>query len=88
MAPSNASSVQRQSFKDQLIVQDKDPEVQHFNAEFCEALEYGLPPTAGWGCGIDRLTMFLAQESSIKEVILFPLVKRGDTVPEAQSSFA
>jgi lysyl-tRNA synthetase, class II len=38
-------------------------------------LEYGLPPTAGWGLGIDRLTMFLTGNYNIKEVILFPAMK-------------
>ena len=42
---------------------------------FCEALEYGLPPTAGWGLGIDRLTMLLTNVTSIKEVLLFPAMK-------------
>lgn len=43
--------------------------------EFVTALEHGLPPTGGWGCGIDRLTMFLADKNNIKEVILFPAMK-------------
>lgn len=42
---------------------------------FCQALEYGLPPTAGWGMGIDRLTMFLTNNYSIKEVLTFPMMK-------------
>jgi len=44
-------------------------------ARFVEALEHGLPPTGGWGCGVDRLTMFLADKNNIKEVILFPAMK-------------
>lgn len=43
--------------------------------EFVTALEHGLPPTGGWGCGIDRLTMFLSDKNNIKEVILFPAMK-------------
>jgi len=38
-------------------------------------MEYGLPPTGGWGCGIDRLTMFLSNKWNIKEVLLFPAMK-------------
>ena len=43
--------------------------------DFCRALEYGLPPTAGWGMGIDRLTMLLSDKNNIKEVLLFPAMK-------------
>lgn len=49
--------------------------------QFLTALGYGLPPTAGWGLGIDRLTMFLTNTNNIKEVILFPAMK-----PEANSA--
>ena len=42
---------------------------------FCVALDFGLPPTAGWGMGIDRLTMFLTNNDNIKEVLLFPAMK-------------
>ena len=39
------------------------------------AMEYGLPPTGGWGMGIDRMTMFLTNKWNIKEVLLFPAMK-------------
>lgn len=43
--------------------------------DYVQALGYGLPPTAGQGLGIDRLTMLLTNEQSIKDVILFPAMK-------------
>ena len=43
--------------------------------DYVRALEYGLPPTAGWGMGIDRLTMLLTDTNNIKEVLLFPAMK-------------
>lgn len=52
-----------------------DEEAQGVDYGFVEALEHGLPPTGGWGCGVDRLTMFLSDKNSIREVILFPAMK-------------
>ncbi|VDQ07637.1 unnamed protein product [Trichobilharzia regenti] len=49
--------------------------------QFLTAISYGLPPTAGCGIGVDRLTMFLTNTNNIKEVILFPAMKPEANVP-------
>lgn len=67
---------QRQRFADQeKLRQHGDDEAQRTDENFLEALEYGMPPTAGLGIGIERLTMALTGQTQIKEVILFPTLK-------------
>ncbi|MEH6443258.1 MAG: lysine--tRNA ligase [Oceanospirillaceae bacterium] len=72
----NDSEDQAQRFRDQVADKDAgDDEAMHYDDDYITALEYGLPPTAGEGIGIDRLVMFFADCDSIRDVILFPAMR-------------
>ncbi|XP_025115019.1 lysine--tRNA ligase-like isoform X1 [Pomacea canaliculata] len=78
----NDPVIQRDCFQQQA--KDKaagDDEAMFVDENFCTALEYGLPPTGGFGLGIDRLTMFLTDNNNIKEVLLFPAMKPEEQRP-------
>jgi lysyl-tRNA synthetase class 2 len=67
---------QRLRFEEQASQKDQgDDEAQLIDENFCTSLEFGLPPTGGWGMGIDRMVMFLTDNYTIKEVLAFPFMR-------------
>lgn len=77
----NDAEDQAERFRGQVEEKDAgDHEAMHYDADYIRALEYGLPPTAGEGIGIDRLVMILTNSPSIRDVLLFPHMR-----PESQS---
>ena len=72
----NNSVEQKKRFKEQeKLFKEGSTEAQRMDKDFLEALEYGLPPAAGFGMGLDRLISLLTDSHSLREVILFPVMK-------------
>jgi lysyl-tRNA synthetase class 2 len=85
----NQPLVQRARFAEQAKQSAQgDDEAQVHDEDFCVAMEYGLPPTGGWGAGVDRLAMFLSNKWNIKEVLLFPAMKPSDSAPQPKKAAA
>ncbi len=78
---------QRERFEEQVKLAERgDDEAMFIDQDFLRALEYGMPPTAGIGFGIDRLCMLLTNNPSIQDVLLFPQMRPEKTFTEEESS--
>ena len=78
---------QRQRFEDQIELGKRgDEEAMQLDEDYLRALEYGMPPTAGIGIGIDRLAMIMTNQKSIQDVLFFPQMKPEQTVPTESES--
>jgi lysyl-tRNA synthetase class 2 len=75
---------QRARFEEQMKLSERgDDEAMFIDQDFLRALEYGMPPTSGMGIGIDRFVMLLTGQTTIQEVLLFPMMRPEKVVKNA-----
>ena len=81
----NDPFIQKELFLQQVGQKDAgDDESMFYDEMFVTALEHGLPPTGGWGLGIDRMVMLLTDNTKIQEVLLFPAMKPEEKKPSKE----
>ena len=71
----NDPTDQEERFKEQAKLRKKGQEAHEYDGDFIKALEYGMPPTAGWGMGVDRFVMLLCGAKTLREILFFPYMK-------------
>ena len=71
----NDPEEQRERFAEQSELRKKGKEAHDYDEDFLKALEYGMPPTAGWGMGVDRFVMLLCGAKTLLEILLFPYMR-------------
>ena len=77
------SEEQEKRFIEQNTLKENgDEEAMSIDHEYIKAMEYGMPPISGWGLGIDRFLQFLTSSYNIRDVVLYPLLKRRDNVED------
>ena len=60
------------------LKENGDEEAMTIDYEYIKAMEYGMPPISGWGLGIDRFIQFLTNQYNIRDVVLYPLLRRNE----------